>query len=83
MQTPIPMEQVEQGRGLEPLAPVVHSRFGWVLVPQMWEFVPRIAVSAKLMPSPTTVAQVVHKKLWLRNGTSFLHSSEFGFGTQH
>ena len=36
VQTPLPMEQVEQGQGLEQLAPVVHSRLGWVLVPQMW-----------------------------------------------
>ena len=74
---------MEQGWGLEQPVLVVYSIFGWVSVPQMWEFVPRIAVSAKLMPSPTTVAQVVHKKLWLRNGTSFLHSSEFGFGRKH
>ena len=68
------MEQVESGRGLEQLAPVVHNRLGWVSGPQMWAFVPCIAVLAKLRPSPTTVVQVVHKKLWLRIGTSFLHS---------
>ena len=55
MQTPIPMEQVEQGQGLEQLAPVVHSRLGWVPVPQMWAFILRIDVSAKLMHGPTTV----------------------------
>ena len=77
------MEQVEKGWGLERLAPVVHSRLGWVLVPQMWAFVPHIVVSAKLMPGPTAVAQVVHKKLWLQTKTSFLHSLDFGFDRQH
>ena len=46
----------------------------------MWAFVPCIVVLAKLRPGPPTVVQVVHKKLWLRTGTSFLHSPEFGFG---
>ena len=55
MQTPVPMEQVEQGRGLEQLAPVVLSRLGWVLVPKMWAFILRFAVSAKLMPEPIAV----------------------------
>ena len=80
MKTLVPMEQ---GQGLERLAPMVHSRLGWVSVPQMWEIVLRIVVSAKLILGPAAMAQVVHKKLWLRIGTSFLHSSEFGFGRQH
>ena len=83
VQTPIPMERVEQGRGLELLALVAHSGFGWVVVPQMWAFAPCIDVLAKPRPEPTAVAQVVRKKLWLRTGTSFLHSSEFGFGRKH
>ena len=53
MQTPIPMEQ---GQGIEWIAPVVHSRLGWVSIPQMWTFVSCIAVSAKLMPGPAAVA---------------------------
>ena len=65
VQTPVPMEQVEQEWGLEQLAPVVHSRLGWVSVPQMWAFSPHIAVSIKLMPGLVVVAQVVRKKLWL------------------
>ena len=56
------MEQVEQGWGLAQLAPVVHSRLGWVMVPQMWAFVLCIVVLAKLISGPTTVVQVVHKK---------------------
>ena len=52
-------------------------------MPQMWEFVPHIVVSTKLMPGPDAVAQVVHKKLWLQTGTSFVHSLEFGFGRKH
>ena len=56
VQTPVPMEQVEQGRGLDPLVQVVHSRFGWVAVPKMWEFAPRIVVLAKPRPGPDTVA---------------------------
>ena len=83
MKTHVPMEQVEQGQGLEQLAPVVHSRLGWVLVPQMWEFVPCISMSSKLMLGPAAVAQFVHKKLWLRIGRSFLHSLKFGFGRKH
>ena len=55
VQTPVPMEQLEQGRGLEQLASVVHSRLGWVSVPQMWEFVPHIVVSAKPRPGPAAV----------------------------
>ena len=50
------MERVEQGWVLESLALVVHSKLGWVQVPQMWEFVPHIVVPAKLMPGPTVVA---------------------------
>ena len=65
VQTPVPIEQVEQGWGLEQLALVVHSRFGWVLVLQMWVFVPCIVVLAKPRPEPATVAQVVHRKLLL------------------
>ena len=76
------MEQVEQGQGLEQIVPVVHIRLGWVSVPQMWAFVLCIVVSANLMPGPAVVAQVVHKKLWLRTGTSFLHSPEFFFGLE-
>ena len=76
------MEQVEQGWGLEQISPVVHSRIGGE-VPQTWEFVPYIVVSAKLILGPTAVTQVVHKKLWLWTGTSFLHSPEFGFGRKH
>ena len=76
------MEQVEQGQGLELFAPVVHSIFGWVLVPQMWAFIPRIAVLAKPRPKLAMVAQVVRKKLWLQTGTPFLHSPKFGFGMQ-
>ena len=62
------------------LAMVVHSRFGWVEVPKMWEFSLCIAVLAKPMPEPTIVAQVVRKKLWLRTETPFLYSPNFGFG---
>ena len=83
VQTPVPTEQVEQEQGLEQLEPVVHSRLGWVLVPQMWEFVPRITMLSKPRPEPTMVVQAVHNKLWLRTGTSFLNSPEFGFGRQH
>ena len=63
---------MEKGWGLEQLVPMVHSILGWVLVPQMWAFVPCIVVLAKLMPGPAAVAQVVHKKLWIQTGTSFL-----------
>ena len=83
MQTLVPMEQVEQGWGLELLVLVVHSIFGWVAVPQMWEFSPRIALSATPRPEPTAVVQVVHKKLLVLTGTSFLHSLEFGFARKH
>ena len=77
------MEQVEQGQGIEPLALLVHSRFGWVAVPQMWAFAPRIAVLAKPRPEPAAMAQAMRKKLWLQTGTPFLHSPKFGFGRQH
>ena len=83
MKTHVLMEQVEQGQGLEQLVPVVHIRLGWVSVPQMWAFVLCIVVSAKLIPGPAATLQVVHKKLWLWIGTSFLHSPEFGFGMQY
>ena len=63
MQTPILKVLVEWGWGLEWLASVVHSRLGWVYVPQMWAFVPCIVVSDKPMLGPAVVAQVVHKKL--------------------
>ena len=56
VQTLVPMEWVEQGWGIEPLALVVHSIFGWVVAPQMWAFVLRIAVLVKPRPGPTAVA---------------------------
>ena len=83
VQTTVPMERVEQGRGLEPLALVVHIRFGWVAMPQMWAFALRISLLAKPRSELATVAWVLHKKLWLHTGTSFLHSPEFGFGRKH
>ena len=83
MQTPVLKVLEEYGWGLERLALLVHSKLRWVLVLQMWAFVPHIVVSGKLVPGPSVVVQVMHKKLWLWNGTSFLHSSEFGFGRKH
>ena len=83
VQTPIPTEQVEKGRGIKQIAPVMHSRLGWVLVPQMWEFVLRIVVLSKPRPEPVVVVQVVRKNLRLWIGTSFFHSLEFGFGRKH
>ena len=83
MQILVPMERVEQGRGLEPLALVVHNKFGWVVVPQMWAFAPRTAVLAMPWPEPAAVAQVVRRNLLLQTGTSFWHSLEFGFGKKH
>ena len=77
------MEQVEQGQGLESLTLVVHSIFGWAVVPQMWEFSPRIVVSSMPRPKPTMVALFVHKKLLLRTGTSFWNSPKFSFGRKH
>ena len=74
---------MEWGRGLELLVLVVRSIFVGVVVPQMWEFSPHTIVLAKPWPKPTTVAQVVHRKLLLRTGTSFLRSLELGFGKQH
>ena len=56
VQTPIPTEQVEPGRGIELLTLVVHSIFGWVAVPQMWAFALRIAVLANPRPESATVA---------------------------
>ena len=76
-------ERVERGWGLEPLTLVVHNKFGWVVVPQMWAFSPCTIVLAMPWPDPAVVAQVVHRKLLLRTGTSFWHSPEFGFGRQH
>ena len=67
---------------LERLVQMVCSILGGDM-PQMSAFVTHIAVSAKLMPVTTVVAQVLHKKLWIQTGTSFLHSPEFGFGRQH
>ena len=83
VQTLVPMEWVERGRGLGILSLVVHSRFEWVVVPQMWEFSQRTIVLAIPLFEPPAVAQVVRKKLWLRTGTSFLHSPKFGFGRKH
>ena len=82
VQTPIPMEKVELGQGLEWLIQLVRSRLGGK-VPKMWEFFLYISMSTKLMPGPAAVAQLVHKKLWLHIGTSFLHSMEFSFGRKH
>ena len=65
VQTPVPMEQVEQGWGLELLALVVHSIFGWMAVPQMWAFAPCIAMLAKPWLEPIAVAHVVLRKLFL------------------
>ena len=83
MQILVPTEWVEQGWGLEPLALVVHNKFGWATVPQMLAFSLHIAVLAMPWPKPVAVVQVVHKKLWLRTGTSFLHSPKFCFGRKH
>ena len=80
VQTPIPMERVEQGQGLELLALVVQNNFGWVAVPQMWEFSLCIVVSSMPKLEPAAVAQVVSRNLLLRTGTSFWHSPEFGCG---
>ena len=83
MRTLVPTEQVERGRGIELVALAVHSRFVGVVVSQMWVFAPHTAVLAKPWPEPAAVAQVVHRKLLLRTGTSFLCSPELGFGKQH
>ena len=83
MQKLVPTERVEQGRGLELVALVVHSIFVGVVVPQMWEFAPHTAMLAMSWPEPAAVAQVVHRKLLLQTGTSFWHSLEFGFGRKH
>ena len=58
-------KRVEQGSGLEPLALVVHNKFGWVTVPQMWAFSLHTIVLAKPLPEPAAVAQVVHRTLFL------------------
>ena len=71
MQILVPIEQVEQGWGIELLALVVHNKFGWEGVPQMWEFSPCIIVSSMTRPDPAVVVQVVHRKLLLQSGTSF------------
>ena len=65
MQILVPTEQVEQGRGLEPLALVVNNKFEQAVVPKMWEFTPRIVVSAMPRPNPAVVVQVVCRKLLL------------------
>ena len=83
MQILVPTERVEQGQGLELLALVVHNKFEWVVVPQIWKFPPHTSMLAMPRPEPTAVAQVVHRKLLLRTGTSFWHSLEFGFGKKH
>ena len=83
VQTLVPMEQVEQGWGLELVALVLHSIFVGVVVPLMWEFATHTIVLAKPWPKSAAVVQVVHRQLLLRTGTSFLHSLEFGFGKQH
>ena len=83
MRTLVPTERVERGWGLEPPTLVVHNKFGWATVPQMWAFASRTTMLAMPRPKPTAVAQVVRRKLLLRTGTSFLRSSEFGSGKQH
>ena len=80
MQILVPMEQAW---GLEPLALVVHNKFGWAVVPQMWAFSPHTTVLSMPWPEPTAVAQVVRRKLLLWTRTSFWHSPEFGFGKKH
>ena len=71
MQTLVPMEQVEQGRGIELVALAMHSRFVGLVVPQMWEFSAHTIVLAKPCSEPAVMAQVVHKRLLLQTGTSF------------
>ena len=65
MQILAPTERVEQGRGIEPLALVLHNKFEWVAVPQMWEFSLRIVVSAMPRPEPAAMVQFVRRKLLL------------------
>ena len=67
----VPIEWMEQGRRLELVALVVHSRFMEVVVPQMWKFSPHTAVLATSWPEPAAVAQVVHRKLSLQTKTLF------------
>ena len=74
---------MEWERGLELVALVVHSRFVGMVVPQIWAFSPHTAMLAKPQPKPVAVVQVVHRKLLLWVGTSFLHSLGLGFGKQH
>ena len=56
---------MERGQGLELVALVVHSIFVGVVVSQMWEFSPHIAVLARPWPDSAVVVQVVHKTLLL------------------
>ena len=44
MQLLVPTEWVEQGWGLELLSLVVHNKFRWVAVPQIWAFTPCTAM---------------------------------------
>ena len=83
MQILVPTEQVEQRWGLEPLALVVHNKFGWDAMPQMWAFSLHTAMLVIPWPEPGAVAQVVHRKLLLRTRTSFWCRLEFGFGKKH
>ena len=55
VRTLVPMEWVEQGRGIELVALVMHSIFVGVVVPQMWEFAPHTIVLAKPWPKSTAV----------------------------
>ena len=71
VQTLVPTEWVERGRGLELVALVVHSIFVVVVVPRMREFAPHTVVLSKPWPEPTAVVQVVHKRLLPRTETSF------------
>ena len=83
MQILVPTEQVERQWGLKPPAVVVHNKFGWAAVPQMWVFSLCTAVLAMPWPKLAVVAQVVCRNLLLQTGTSFWHSLEFGSGKQH
>ena len=47
MQTLVLTEWAERGRGLGLPALVVHSIFGWVAVPKLWEFSLHTTVLAK------------------------------------
>ena len=83
MRTLVPMEWVEPRWGLELVVLAMHSRFVWVVVPQMWEFSPYTIFLAKPWPEPAAVVQDVLRKLLLWIGTSFLNSLGLGFGKQH